>query len=343
MKKLLSILTNSFTADQPLRSTLAAYRDALAKKAEAEAEGQTRRRESKAAMEQLARAATKDGKVVTRIAEMDILAGVADLTAVQIDATLPGLLEIIDHEASALLIVLNAASRAVEPHLLVALEAAHRPWYEDEQLRERAVRQDHSSSDVVHSFSASGVGRYGMGVLEYADRALANFEQFATSLKKHAALFPSGFAPLPATEEEFRGLAPAYQPKPQPEPVDHAAEEEQRATIESTLRIERFREAQRRGDRYEEDRVWSGFLTAREKATILHEDLAIELPLDGITAFIHVNSGGSYHDTRSKLEVEIANLAAKPKTQSGANKHDEELSPEELARIEAEHAPVKLD
>lgn len=202
---------NSFSPDQPLREAVERVYGAQKKITKVRADAESRRAERGRKIAAQATLETVDMEQVRQCGELEVLAGIADTTAVQIHATLPGLVQQVDARHYQLTLAtsrsVEAAAAAVRAYFRNQL-APHFSSDVDSQLAlDRAVETIVSDSEPGRAFHFHdprlSIGAREGSELADAERLLETVEQFQRDLKRFAALLPKGFAPYPGSAAEM--------------------------------------------------------------------------------------------------------------------------------------------
>ena len=228
----------------------------------------------------------------------------------------------VDYELECLKRVMGHAVRQIEEEIHKSILRALEP-YNDKHEREHFASQIQARSVQAEDFSIyTSHGRYSTGaLLPSVDKAIRDFARLQSALKKHAALFPKNFQPLPETEEEFRALCPPRVDRTPAAPAK-LAPEQVLANLEHERSIQNFRLARTRGDQREVDRLWKTMLNHAARAAIIHSECHDLLTLDEVDRVLRINLGTSYTAARQAVQAAENVRAAKLEAEHAAQPAD---------------------
>jgi len=213
-----------FTPDQPLRAALAHHQDAKAKGESARIDALCRRRERQQIIEQQVKAGAADLKQVQKLAELEMLAGVADGMAVQQLEIAAAALPQINSLTGQLCHVYSQASDKAKHALRQELRGRLAPYHQDTHDLDRAANfaLDNSGPWFALSFHdhRSSISSPEGEEVNTANRVLGKCVAFVAALKEHAALLGADFNPFPATLEQMNAEVPLKVAAPPVEMVE---------------------------------------------------------------------------------------------------------------------------
>jgi hypothetical protein len=287
MKLKTLFISSSFTCCQALRAYLARYNNAVTRRDNAQADASSRRAEHaklKAARVQAAvdcesgaaPSADEDRALAAKMHELEVLAGIADATAVQIDATLPGIVPDIARELLRFINVVAPVANKARTALAEYVARQMLPLFDGDQTKLKDMTIERAIDSIVDAMPAHAAFRIETNflsmprpdaayVLPRAEETLASFEKFTAALRTYSKFLPDGFAAaeLPKNTDEFDNAIPEkYRNMTVAQPVEaRALTEKERGEKDREFQkgqlIAAYQAAQRRGDEREMERLKS--------------------------------------------------------------------------------------
>lgn len=299
--------TPRFDISAPARAALKSFADNEKEIARTQAKGAERKaRADKIILESLDDEA-RCAELPTLLAQVQAVPSVV----ANLEAREPALIAEVDHAAECAKRVLSIAQGRVEQAMEEIIDKALAPFLPEKDERKNATSDVLRNSVQWSDFYVNTTqGRTGQNVLNHADQVVADCEKFLDALKKHAALLPKKFYPLPETEADFLALCPPRPAKPTPSTAPEISGEERFKQIKRQQAAENFRSARSKGDQHEADRIWHGFMHHEDRAKIAHEECGEPLTLNEVDAVLKVNQGGHYTASLKAVQRAASERAA---------------------------------